>query len=67
MLIAYDILVGKVTRNIALGGSRRGWDDNIEMDFNEMGCGNVDWIYVAQDRNKRRGDFVTTAASLWIS
>jgi hypothetical protein len=37
-----------------LGRPRRGWVDNIRMDLGEMGWGGVDWIGLAQDRNKWR-------------
>jgi hypothetical protein len=30
------------------------WEDNIEMDFREVGCG-IDWIHLAQDRDRWRG------------
>jgi hypothetical protein len=30
------------------------WVDNINMDLGELGWGSVDWIGLAQDRNKRR-------------
>jgi len=29
--------------------SRRRWEDNIEMDLQEVGCGGMDWIHLAQD------------------
>jgi len=28
------------------------WEDNIKMDLEEVGCGGMDWIYLAQDRNR---------------
>jgi hypothetical protein len=37
-----------------LGSSRRRWVDNIRMDLVEVGWGDVDWIGLAQDRNKWR-------------
>jgi hypothetical protein len=33
---------------------RRGWEDNIKMDLQELECGGVDWIELAQDRNRWR-------------
>jgi hypothetical protein len=33
---------------------RRRWEDNITMDLQEVGCGAMDWIDVAQNREKRR-------------
>jgi hypothetical protein len=48
---AYRILVGKHTGKRPLGRSRRRWVDNIKMDLREIGCGGVDWIDLAQDRD----------------
>jgi hypothetical protein len=40
--------------NRPLGRPRRRWVDNIRMDLGEVGCGDVDWIGLAQDRNRWR-------------
>jgi len=37
-----------------LGRSRRRWVDNIRMDLQEMVCGYMDWIELAQDRDRWR-------------
>ena len=37
-----------------LKGSRRRWDKNIRMDLQEVGCGGMDWIELAQDRDRWR-------------
>ena len=42
--VAYRVLVGKPEGKIPLGRPRRRWVDNIMMDFQEVGCGCVDWI-----------------------
>jgi hypothetical protein len=34
-----------------LGRPRRRWEDNIKMDLQEVGCGGMDWIDLAQDRD----------------
>ena len=34
--------------------ARRRWVDNIRMDLQEVGCGHVDWIGLAQDRDRWR-------------
>jgi hypothetical protein len=34
-----------------LGRPRRRWEDNIKMDFQEVGCRSIDWIDLAQDRD----------------
>ena len=35
-----------------LGRPRRRWEDNIKMDLQEVGCGGMDWIKLAQDRDR---------------
>jgi len=47
----YRVLVGKPERKRPLGRPRSRWEDNIKMDLQEVGCGGVDWIEVAQDRD----------------
>jgi hypothetical protein len=49
---AYRLLVGKPEGRRPLGCSRRRWVDNIRMDLREVGWGGVDWIDLAQDRDK---------------
>jgi hypothetical protein len=51
---AYRILMGRPERARPLGRPRRRWEDNIEMDLREVGCGGMDWIEVAQDRDRWR-------------
>jgi len=46
----YKILVGKPEGKRPLGRQRCTWEDNIEMDLQEVGCGCMDWIELAQDR-----------------
>ena len=48
------VLVGKPEGKRPLGKPRRTWVDNIRMDLQEVGCGHVDWIGLAQDRNRWR-------------
>jgi hypothetical protein len=50
----YRVLVGKLERRRPLGRPRRRWEDNIRMDLREVGCGCVDWIELAQDRDRWR-------------
>jgi len=50
----YRILVGKREGKRPLGGSMHRWEDNIEMDLQEVGCEGVDWIDLAQDRDRWR-------------
>jgi len=50
----YRILVGKPDGKKPLGRPRRRWEDNIKMDLQEVGCGDMDWIELVQDRNRWR-------------
>jgi hypothetical protein len=47
---AARLLVGKPEGRRPLGRPRRRWLDNIRMDLVEVGCSDVDWIGLAQDR-----------------
>jgi hypothetical protein len=51
---AYKLLVGKPEGKRTLRRPRRWWVDNIRMDLGEVGRGDVDWIGLAQDRNRWR-------------
>jgi len=44
--------VGKPEGKRPLVIPRREWEDNLKMDLQEVGCGGMDWIEVAQDRNR---------------
>jgi len=50
----YRVLVGKPEGKRPLGRPRRRWEDNIKMDVQEVGCGGMDWIELAQDRDRWR-------------
>jgi len=50
----YRVLVGKPEGRRPLGRPRRRWEDNIRMDLREVGCGCVDWMELAQDRDRWR-------------
>ena len=50
----YKILVGKPEGKRPIGRHRRRWEDNIKMDFHEVGCGGMDWIELALDRDRWR-------------
>jgi hypothetical protein len=41
------------------------WEDNIKMDLQEMGCGCMDWIALAQDRDRWRA-VVNVVMNLWV-
>ena len=51
----YRVLLGKPEGRTPLGRPRHRWvDDNIRMDVQEVGCGYMDWIGLAQDRERWR-------------
>ena len=50
----YRVLVGKPEGRRPIGRPRRRWVDNIRMDLQEVGCGYMDWIGLAQDRDRWR-------------
>jgi hypothetical protein len=50
---AYRVLVGTPEGKTPLGRPRRRWVDNIRMDL-QVGCGYVDWIGLAKDRDRWR-------------
>ena len=50
----YRVLVGKPEGRRPLGRPRCRWADNIRMDLKQVGCGYMDWIGLAQDRDRWR-------------
>ena len=50
----YRVLAGKPEGKRPLGRSRRRWEDNIKIDLQEVGCEGMDWIVLAQDRDRWR-------------
>jgi hypothetical protein len=50
----YRVLVGKPEGKRPLERSRRRWEDSIKADLQEVGCGGMDWIDLAQDRDRWR-------------
>jgi hypothetical protein len=61
----YRLLVRKPEGKRPLGGPRRMWVDNIRMDLGEVGCGDVDWIGLARDRNRWRA-LVNSVLNFWV-
>jgi hypothetical protein len=57
--------VEKLEGKRQLGRPRRRWVDNIRMDLGEVGWGVVDWIGLAQDRNRWRA-LVNSVLKLWV-
>jgi len=50
----HKVLVGRTEGKRPLGRPRRRWEDNIKTDLHEVGCGCMDWIELAQDRDRWR-------------
>jgi hypothetical protein len=50
--VAYRVLVMKPEGNRQLGRPRRRWENNIKMNLQEVGCGGMDWIDLAQDSGR---------------
>ena len=61
----YRVLVGKPEGKRPLGRLMHRWQCNIKMNVREVGCGDVDWIELAQDRNRLRA-FVTAVMNLRV-
>jgi hypothetical protein len=58
MYLCYEILTDQASDLAGgkrpLGKPRRRWEDNIKMDLQEVGCGGMDWIELAKDRDRWR-------------
>jgi hypothetical protein len=61
----YRILVGKPERKKPLGRPRRRWEDGLKMDLTEIGWGGVEWIQLAEDRDRWRA-LVNAVMNLWV-
>jgi len=56
--------MGKLEGRRPMGSPRHRWVDNIRLDLEELGCGYMDWIGVAQDRDRWRM-LVNAVMNLW--
>jgi hypothetical protein len=65
MMMMMMILVGKPEWKRSLGKPRRRWEDNFGIDLRETGLEVVDWIHLAQDRDKWRA-IVNTVMNLRV-
>ena len=61
----YRVLVGKPEGRRPLGRPRHRWEVNIKMDGQEVGWGGMDWIDLAQDRD-RCWAFVNAVMNVWV-
>ena len=57
----HRVLVGKPEGKRPLGRPRRRWEDNIQ----EVGCGGMDWIELAEDRDRWRA-LANAVMNLWV-
>ena len=57
--------MGKLECRRPLGRPRHRWVDNIRTDLQELGCGYVDWIGLAQDRDRWQ-TLVSVVINLWV-
>jgi len=62
----YRVLVGKPEGKRPLERPRRRWEDNVKMDLREVGCGGMDWIELAEGRERWRA-FVNVVMNLQVS
>ena len=63
--VVYMVLLGKPEGKRPFGRPRRRWEDNIKMDLQEVECVGVDWIELAQDRDRWRA-LVTAVMNLRV-
>jgi hypothetical protein len=61
----YRVFVGNPEGKRLLGRPRRRWENNIKMDLQEVGCGDMDWIELAHDRDRWRA-LVSTVMNLRV-
>jgi hypothetical protein len=61
----YKVLVGKPKGKRPLGRPRHRWEDGIRMDLRETGLGVVDWIRLAQDRDRWQA-VESVVMNLWL-
>jgi hypothetical protein len=61
----YRVLVGKPEGKRPQGRPRFRWEGNIKIDLQEVGCGGMDWIELAQDKDRWRA-LVNAVMNLWV-
>ena len=61
----YRVLVGKPEGKSPVGKPRLRWENNIKMDLQKVGCGGMDWIELAQDKDRWRA-LVTAVMNLRV-
>jgi len=63
--MTYSVLVGRPDVKSPLGVSRHRWQGNIKVDLQVVGWRGMDWIDLAQNRDRWRA-LVNTAVNLWV-
>jgi hypothetical protein len=63
--LVYRVFIGRPEGKGPLGRRRRRWEDNIKMDFREIGIDGMNWIRLDQDRVQWRA-FVNTVMNLRV-
>jgi hypothetical protein len=58
-------LEGKPEGKRPLGRPKHRWENNIKMYLQEVGCGSLDWIELAQDKERWRA-LVNAVMNLWV-
>jgi hypothetical protein len=61
----YRVLMGNPEGKRPLGRPGRRWEDRIRIDLSEIGWGSVDWIQLAEDRDRWR-TLVNAVMNLWV-
>ena len=59
------VLVGKPEAKRPLGRPKRGWEDNITMNLQKVGCGGMEWIELAQHKDRWQA-LVNAVMNLWV-
>ena len=61
----HRVLVETPEAKRPLGRPRRRWEDNIKLDLQKVGCGSMDWIELAQDKDRWRA-LANVVMNLWV-